>query len=343
MGYPRRKQPFRASYFPRALRGRISILAGALSLGILLCAGAFALDRKDLQDCEASPDVPRMIEACTAIADEKRLPAGMRSMALLKRGFGNFALDKLDAAAADFSAAVELDPKNNYAHHELGLTRARKGDLDGALVALNEAVRLAPDSAASRYSRANVLAALGRMDEAIADYTAAIALGADKNTAYTNQGQMERPAADRVQADYFVARAAALYLTGRFRDAVADYDRAKPFPDPTGYNLIWGTLARRSSGSRDATGDLVSALDAGRLTGWPKVVGELVAGRATPAAALAAAKDGDQACEAHFYSGAVSMAGNDLASAKRELSIARDTCPKSFREYNGAVTLLRRL
>jgi tetratricopeptide (TPR) repeat protein len=282
-----------------------------------------------------------MIQACTAIVEEMRIPAKMRSMALLKRGFGNFALDRLDAALADFGSAIELDPGNNYAHHELGLTLIKKGDFDGALAALDKAVKLAPQSAVSRHMRGNMLATLGRMDEAIQDYNAAISLGADKNTVFTNQAQMDRPAADRVQADYFVARADALFLTGNFQGAVADYDRAKGFPDSAGYNLIWSTLARRNGGSPDTTGDLIRALDAGVMTGWPKVVGELAVGRTTAATALAAAKDSDQACEAHFYSGAVSMAGKDLVSAKREFSIARDACPKSFREYRGAIALLK--
>ena len=323
-------------------RDQSFILAVALS-GLLSSGHALALDQKDFQDCESSSDVPRMIEACTAIAEEKRISAGARSMALLKRGFGNFALDKMDAALADFREAIALNPTNNFAHHELGLTLIRKGDFDGALAALEEAVKLDPQSAASRLERGKVLAVQGRMEDVIADYNAAIALGADKNTAFTKEGQMDRPPADRVQADYFVARADALYLTGKLRDAVADYDRAKGFRDPEGYNLIWSTLARRSAGTPDATGELISALDAGGVTGWPKVVAELVAGRTNAAATLAAAKDGDQACEAHFYSGAVSLVGKDLVSARRELSTARDACPKSFREYRGAVALLRGL
>jgi tetratricopeptide (TPR) repeat protein len=284
-----------------------------------------------------------MIQACTTIAEENRLPAEVRSMALLKRGFGNFALDKFDAALADFRAAIELNPKNNYAHHELGLTLARKGDFAGALAALDEAIKLDPQSAASRYTRGNFLAGQGRMDEAIQDYNAAIELGADKNTAFTKEGQMDRPAAGRVRADYFIARADALYMTGNFRDAAADYERAQGFPDSQGYNLIWGALARIGAGSPNATGDLISAIDTGKVAGWPKAVGELVARRTTAAATLTAAQNNDQVCEAHFYIGALSMTGKDLISAKKELSIARDTCPKSFREYRGAVALLRGL
>jgi hypothetical protein len=67
------------------------------------------------------------------------------------------------------------------------------------------------------------------------------------------------------------------------------------------------------------------------------VVGELFVGRITAATASAASENGHQACEAHFYSGAISMAGKVLVSAKRELSIARHACPKSFRKNRGAL------
>jgi tetratricopeptide (TPR) repeat protein len=326
--------------------GRSRIWAAAfvgLHFCVVLTCSALALDRKDFDDCEGSSDVPRMIKACTAIADDQRVPAGARSMALLKRGFGNFALDDMDAAIADFNAAIALNPENSYAHHELGLALAKTGDVDGALTALDEAVKLNPQSAVSHHMRGNMLALHGRMDEAIADYNAAIALGADKNTVFTDKGQVDRPAADRVEAGYFVARADALYLTGKFADAVADYDRAKAFPDREGYNLIWSTLARISLGSPHATEALAAALDSGAVTGWPKVVAELIVGRTTAAAALAAAKNDDQACEAHFYSGVISLSGKDTAAAKRQLSTARDSCPKSFREHRGAVALLKGL
>jgi tetratricopeptide (TPR) repeat protein len=330
--------------WPRCCRGWIlAATLSSLPFGIVLSGSALALGPKDIQDCQSSPDAPRMVQACTAIAEEKRIPADMRSMALLKRGFGNFALDRLDAALADFRAAIELNPRNNYAHHELGLTLVKKGDFDAALAALDMAVKLDPRSAGSRYMRGIVLAALGRMDDAIQDYSAAIALGADRNTAFTKHGQLDRPASDRVEADYFVARADALYLTGRFGEAVADYERAKKFPDPDGYNLVWSTLARTGAGSPNATAGLARALDAGGLTGWPKMVGELVAGRVTATTAVAAAKNADQECEAHFYVGTLSLAAKDLASARRELSIARDRCQRSFREYGGAVALLKRL
>jgi Flp pilus assembly protein TadD len=43
-------------------------------------------------------------------------------------------------AQADFAEAIRLNPKNNYAHHELGLTLAKKGDLARAIAPLTDAI-----------------------------------------------------------------------------------------------------------------------------------------------------------------------------------------------------------
>jgi tetratricopeptide (TPR) repeat protein len=326
---------------PGLRRACMAIVAAA---PILVSAiDAFAVDRRDLNDCESSADVPRMIAACTNLAQDAGFPPAMRSMALLKRGFGNFALGNLDSAEADFSEAVKLNPKNSYAHHELGLTLFKKGDAAGAIASLTEAIRLDPASAASRVSRGQVYSSENRLDEAIQDFTDAIKLGADKNTAFTKDQAVDRPEANRVAANYYANRASAFYLRGNFNDAASDYDQAAGLSDPEGYNVIWGSVARARAGSGDANIVLSAALDKGQLKDWPKSVGELLAGRITPAAAVAAAKDADQICEAHYYSGIVQLRLKDAASAQKEFAFARDGCPKSFREYRAAIADLKRL
>lgn len=317
---------------------------GAAVAVAVACLGSAALaqSRSDFETCESSADVPRMIAACTVVADSTRLPGQIRSMALLKRGFGNFALGKLDAARADYSAATELDPNNHYAHHELGLTMRAQGDLEGAFVALSKAVALSP-TAGSLFERGRVLATQGKWNEAIKDYSAAIDKGADTNTAYTKDGQISRPALDHVTSNYFAARADALYLTGRAVEAVADYERATTVPDPEGYNLIWSTLAKLAAGRADATTKLARAMDDGKIKGWPETVARLVVGKASASETLAAAKDNEQTCEARFYIGALRYAAKTGAQAKSEFSAARDICPRNFREYAGAVALLKQL
>jgi tetratricopeptide (TPR) repeat protein len=326
------------------LRLRLSCGAIIAAASIVLSAAdAFAVDPQDLKDCQDSADLPRMIAACTNLAQDVGLPPGARSMALLKRGFGNFALDNIDAAQADFSEAVRLNPKNNYAHHELGLTLFKKGDLSRAVASLTEAINIDPAGAASRFSRGQVYMSEDKLDEAIEDFTDAIKLGADKNTAFTKDQMVDRPRANRVTAEYYVARADAYYLRGNFKDAALDYDQAAGFSDPEGYSVIWRSVARTRGGSADADIVLSTALDKGQLKDWPKAVGELLVGRITPAGAVAAAKNADQICEAHYYSGIVQLKVNDSASAQKEFTSARDGCPTSFREYRAAVADLKRL
>lgn len=192
-----------AGSIPNLHRACKAMLAAAFV--VLSAADAFAADPQDLRDCEDSVDVQRMIAACTRLSQDTALPAAARSMTMLKRGFGYFALDKFDAAQADFSEAIRLNPKNNFAHHELGLTLFKKGDLVRAIASLTEAIKLDPTSAASRVSRGQVYLSAGGLDEAIQDFTDAIKFGADKDTVFTKDRVVDRPKADRVTMDYYLA------------------------------------------------------------------------------------------------------------------------------------------
>lgn len=323
-------------------RLRIGCRAALIALIVASAASAFAATPQDLSECQDSTDVPRMMAACSSLSQDARLPPDARSMALLKHGFGNYALGNMDAAQADFTEAVRLNPKNNYAHHELGLTFARKGEFTRAIASLTEAINLDPSSAASRFIRGQIYMSEDRLDEAIRDFTDAIKLGPDKNTVLTKDQAMSRPEAARVATDYYAARADAYYRRGYFKDAASDYDREAAFSDPDGYGVIWGSVARIQGRSADADVALSAALDQGRLKDWPKTVGELLVGRITPTAALAAAKDADQICEAHYYGGIVQLKIKDTASAQKEFAAARDGCPKSFREYSAALADLKR-
>ena len=314
-------------------RGCKAIFAAASI--VLSAAEATPVDPQDLKICQDSTDLPRMIAACTTLSQDAGLPAGMRSMALLKRGFGNYALGNIDAAQADFSEAIRLNPKNKYAHHELGLTLLKKGELSHAIESFTEAIKLDPTIAASRFSRGLVYIAQDRLDEAIK-------LGAHKDTVFTKDQIVERPTANRVTVDYYIARADAYYLRGNFKDAALDYDQAAGFSDPEGYSLIWRSVARSQGGAADADVELSAALDKGQLKGWPKLIGELLVGRITPAAALAAARNADQICEAHYYSGIARLKVKDSAGAQKEFAFARDGCPNN-REYRAAIADLKRL
>lgn len=56
-----------------------------------------------------------------------------------------YATGRVRDAEAEFSAAVEIDPVNDYAHFGLGLCRLRLGDRAGARGPLRLAVAMRPD------------------------------------------------------------------------------------------------------------------------------------------------------------------------------------------------------
>jgi Flp pilus assembly protein TadD len=58
-----------------------------------------------------------------------------------------FRSGKYAAAEAEFRAALELDPVNDYAHFGVGLCRLRAGDRDGARGHLRQAAVMRPDNA----------------------------------------------------------------------------------------------------------------------------------------------------------------------------------------------------
>ncbi len=315
----------------------------AAAIMSLAGSSALSLEKQDVLDCEDIADVNRMIRGCTKVAEEPQVPAQLRSMILVRRGFGYLTLHKIDAAISDFSEAVKLDPKSNAAHNELGLALQEKGDTDGAIAAMTDAVNLAPDSAASRFNRGNMFLRAGKVSDAITDYSDAIKLGADPNTVFAGDGQTERPVADRVLAGYFTARAVAHFLNVDFKQAIADFGRAAAFPHPEGYDAIWRYMAHKRAGIAGGDAELESLLASEPVKAWPKPIAALMLGRMAPAEVLAAAAKAVEICEAHFYIGEAKLAAADAAGAKAEFTIARDTCPKTEREYAAAAIELARL
>lgn len=314
----------------------------AVFLG-LSTGGALSLEKQDVLDCEDIADVNRMIQGCSRVADEKQVPDQLRSMILVRRGFGYLTLHQVDAAVADFRQAVTLDPKSYAAYNELGLALQEKGDTEGAIAAMTEAVNLAPDSAATRFNRGNMFLRAGKLDDAIRDYGDAIELGADPNTVFAGDGQTERPVADRVLAGYFTARAVAHFLNVDFKQAISDYGRAAAFPHPEGYDAIWLYMAQKRAGMPGGDAKLESLLASEPVKAWPKPIAALMLGRMAPADVLAAAAKAVEICEAHFYIGEAKLAAGDSAGAKAEFTLARDTCPKTEREYAAAAIELARL
>src|SRR2546421_2135171 len=79
----------------------------------------------------------------------------------------------LDGAIADYTHAIELDPKFARAYENRGVAKGAKRDPDGAIADLTRASDLDPKGVGIYYNRGIARKAKGDYDGAIADYTRA--------------------------------------------------------------------------------------------------------------------------------------------------------------------------
>ena len=141
------------------------------------------------------------------------------------------------ASARDaFDVAVQLDPKSPAAWNNRAASRARLGDLDGAVQDYTRALQLAPSDAEVVFNRGNAYAAAGNLSAAINDFTAAISLRTDYARAYFNRGT-------------------ARSVTGDYAGAISDWQWAVNTElDP------WTRAAMRRGSGLDAASALPSAV-----------------------------------------------------------------------------------
>jgi len=112
-----------------------------------------------------------------------------------------------EGAIADFTAALRIDPRYVDALLNRGAALCGRGDLRGALADADEALRLSPRSSRARLGRGNVLVRQGDADAAIVEFDTALRL-------------------DPRYAEVLVSRGAARHARGEFDAAIADYDEA---------------------------------------------------------------------------------------------------------------------
>jgi tetratricopeptide (TPR) repeat protein len=82
----------------------------------------------------------------------------------------------LDAAMADYNRAIELDSRHFNSYMGRGVVKSMKGDLDGAMNDFNRAIKLNPKSAMAYYSRATIKRSKGANKEAEIDFNRAAEL-----------------------------------------------------------------------------------------------------------------------------------------------------------------------
>lgn len=112
------------------------------------------------------------------------------------RGIANMEKRNLDGAIADLNRAIELSPNTGDYYNDRGLAKLRKGDNDGAIADFTRAIELDPKSALAYRNRALAKNIKKEAGGALADYNRAIELDSKNADAYNNRGNIKKSKAD---------------------------------------------------------------------------------------------------------------------------------------------------
>ncbi len=158
-----------------------------------------------------------------------------------ERGLSQLALDRFEEARAEFSAAIQLDPRDAESHRNLGRCYRKLGRYDEALASYGEAQRLVPDDPQIDHERAKALVAAGRLQDALADFAEALRLDPKRAEAYFDRGAAYHTLKDLPKAidDFsrvirlapqlspaYINRGRCYRALGRHDEALADFDEA---------------------------------------------------------------------------------------------------------------------
>jgi lipoprotein NlpI len=228
-----------------------------------------------------------------------------------------------DKAIADYDRAIALDPRYEDAFVNRGVAYASKGDPDRAISEFTTALMLDGSDAAAFRNRGDAYADKGDLGLALQDYDEAIRRAPAESDGYRRRGYLH-------------------FYAGQFTAVADDLARVLASEPDDIYATLWSYLAAARAGIADSDGRLKRNAAAGS-SDWPFPVIELLLGRRTSEATVAAASTPAQQCEAQFYVGEWKLLRGDTSGAAAAWQTAIEQCPKSFIEYKGARAELKRL
>ena len=179
---------------------------------------------------------------------------------LVNRGIEKGKEGDMDGATADFTRAIELNPKDDAPYYNRAQAKWLKKDAAGAIADYTRAIELGSTNPAAYNNRGNVRAENNDRDGAIADYTHAIELKPDYACAYYNRAVAKKEEGDGTGAAADFKRAQELdpqlVNKGSSGDLNSDRAAANGGTATTTVSLLDGKLKLDlpSDFSRDANG-----------------------------------------------------------------------------------------
>ena len=93
---------------------------------------------------------------------------------------------RFDQAIADFTKAIEINPRLVEAYIHRGVAYNQKGQIDQAISDFNKVLEINPRNPEAYYNRGCAYGSKGKHDQAIADFTNALGINPRDTMAYNN-------------------------------------------------------------------------------------------------------------------------------------------------------------
>ena len=142
------------------------------------------MDERALYCLRQNPWIAKLIDSgeYDPVAENRRRIAELRGRVYENQG-------KLEAAIAEYRAAIQLKPDFAVDHFNLGIFLRKQGKPEEAIAEFRTAVQLKPDLAQAYHKRGTALQNQGKLEAAIAEFRNAIQLKPDFAEAHCNLGR----------------------------------------------------------------------------------------------------------------------------------------------------------
>jgi tetratricopeptide (TPR) repeat protein len=206
----------------------------ALAFVVAMIAGSAQVRADPAEDCWTKTGEVA-IGGCTALIQRNPRDAG----AHFHRGNAYSDKKEWDRAIADFTRAIEIDPRD-VAYLVRGNAYHDKKEYDRAVADYSKAIDISPRNTDAYYNRGNAFAAKQQYDEAIGDYSKSIEIDSRHGDAYNGRGwaYYNKKEYDRAIADYnkqieisprhemaYNNRGNAFSAKHQYEQAIADYTK----------------------------------------------------------------------------------------------------------------------
>ncbi len=263
-----------------------------------------------------------------------------RSRPLPRAGAIQYDRGKIDAALADFTEAIRLDPGDAKTHYGRSCAWYGKMEYDKVIADCTQAVRLDPGYASAYRDRGGAWYEKKEYDKAIADFTEAIRINPRsvsahhwRGDAWYCKGEYDRAIADWTEAirldpgDAWARRSRgdAWYERKDYDKAIADWTEAIRLDpaDTWSYDgLAWLRATCPDEMHRDGKEAVESATRACELSGWKKA-----SFLDTLAAACAEVGDFAKAIEWQEKANGLFADEKDREEGRSRLKLYKQRCP----------------